>query len=291
MIRIKTYRAVEVYFDGKLNDTTDEYLYSEMVNDDNGNLLSENHYDTEGEMNYEYKAEYNDKNQIVSELRIEDGEVIDNSKYTYEGDNLIEERHLYEEGFEERIVNEYDSNGLRIRQISYDTDNEITEKLVYTYDGKNLVNIEYEDEDCKKSPYQQNEYDNAGNVTRVLYTNLEGNVLETDNTYDKKNRLTKTISYNEYKRIDSIEENEYNDKDLIVRTVRKERDRTITFDYKYNEIDRISHFSITDNKGNVLQSADREYENGLIARSVTTTIAPELQRKEIETVRYKYEEI
>ena len=48
---------------------------------------------------------------------------------------------------------------------------------------------------------------------------------------------------------------------------------------------------ITDNKGNVLQSADREYENGLIARSVTTTIAPELQRKEIETVRYEYEEI
>ena len=288
ILKTKIYHQIDIYFDDSLNNSTPEYLFQETETDENGNTVSELQYNTEGAIISEHRCEYaNDK--LVKEITKENGEIIDNSEYVYNNDLLIEEIHYYDDGLSEKTINTYDDDKMLVAQESYDSEGNLNEKLVFTNNGNKVLKIEYEDEDGNKSPYQNFEYDEHGNLIKKTYINLDEKTLETDNSYNEQGQLIKTIDYNEFGDIDNIEKYSYDDNSHITETIHQSHDYTLNYHYEFNDDGNVCHYTVTNSKDELIQETTHNYSNGNIIDSVTTSTNKELSRKEIEKTHYEYQ--
>lgn len=287
MKQYKTYREKYSTSENDIIDKIDKYHYTTITLNDDDKLVSSLNYSEDGELVYSYKAEYDKDGNIISEERI-DKEIGNESKcYKYNDGLLIEEDITNIDGGEEKIIREYNENGDIILQTSYDEDGEIIEKMIYTYKDGLLAKIEY-DYDGDITPYQRFYYDDNKNVIKLTETNLDEKDLDTVNEYDDKNRLTKKISYNEYRSIESTETYEYDDKDRVINNIRKSKGSSLIFKFSYLEDNSLLSQEITYANGAPFMLIENTYENGLLSSTKTVIHVAETNSQDIEILTREY---
>ena len=169
-----------------LDGAKDTILYK--YNND-GKLVYKVLNDEDGDLEKEEKIEYSGE-FIIGEEVIEDGELVRKNKYTIDEKGNVLEAEVMTEEEEFSLVNEYDENSNRIKQLKYDTEGKLVEKHEYTYDANNrMIGI------MEESPYKKTittlGYDEHGNATAQKEVNRDGGTNhELERDYDEDGNVT-----------------------------------------------------------------------------------------------------
>ena len=169
-----------------LDGAKDTILYK--YNDD-GKLVYKVLNDEDGDLEKEEKIEYFG-GFIVGEEVIEDGELVRKNKFTIDEKGNVLKAEVKTEDEEFRLVNEYDENGNRIKQLKYDNSDKLVEKHEYKYDGNNRM-IETMEENPYKKTTTILGYDEHGNPTTQKEVNRDGSTNhELERDYDEDGNVT-----------------------------------------------------------------------------------------------------
>ncbi|MDD4142890.1 MAG: hypothetical protein PHR20_08935 [Bacteroidales bacterium] len=282
MKEIKAFRNYSTFFGDEKTEETD-YLYQETTYDDNGNITAEVTYDKDGNISNRTISEYDDKNRLVREEKSDD-DATEIKEFTYKEDILVSESYEMKDVFKEINLYEYDDNGTVTTKTSLDEDEEVTGHKFYKYDNDLLITV-INEEDGEENVEYEYKYDENRDRIKTIYHNMENKKLVTDYTY-YNHLLIKTKSMNEFGGIEFIEENTYDEKQRIIKAVRKEPDDTNTFIFDFDDEGRLFHYSVTNNRGEIINETTRQYENGEIAFSETTLFFSNLNKKDIIKTTY-----
>lgn len=169
-----------------LDGTKDTILY--QYNDD-GKLVYKILKDEDGDLEKEEKIEYSG-GFIIGEEVIEDGELVSKNKYTIDEKGNVLEAEVMNEEEEFSLVNEYDENSNRIKQLKYDTEGKLVEKHEYTFDANNRM-IGIMEENPHKKTTTTLGYDEHGNASTQKELNRDGGTNhELERDYDEDGNVT-----------------------------------------------------------------------------------------------------
>lgn len=207
--------------------------------DENNNLLLSTKFDTEdGEIIEKTEFNYDSKgNKIREKHYISKDEIAEDRTLIYdESEKLSEIKTIYSEGYESLTKHEYDENNreLTIKELDengeieethirkfnekgqlterteYDDNNKFVNRTTYTFNEEDKIaeETEYEKKPKKPISIKQYEYDELGNVSKILMRNYKGKLISQYRmNYDDKNRLIRQISQGGIIEIDYPEEN------------------------------------------------------------------------------------
>ena len=284
---------------GKLLSITD-YEY-----DENDNLKSKTY--TPKEIEYQPPAStfnyvYNDKNLLMEETSMSEGEINESYKYFYDDNDNLKKKIRLDTVSYEYTVTDYNNNGLSetvtgysdmtgsilyrttfdeyempLETIIYDEDGLEISKQTRTYNELHLLEEQcIYDEYGSLSDKLRCKYDEYGNLIREItydpYNDLIS--LSYQYTYDEYgNRLTQTW-YDENDTIQSIETVEYNEygDTTIFKNEYTREDGNITdvLIYTYDENNNITSFEDYDENDNIEYNTIYDYdENGLCTSLIT----------------------
>ena len=154
-----------IFFSSWSSDGHVEYIYDEQ-----GNCVTKNIYDSNGNKVVSYHATYNSNGDVVySEIRDREGNLDSYTQYAYDGRKLQKEIH-------------YNSNGT------------VTSSSIYEWTG-NKVKISDYDESGNPAGYVECETDDNFNFTRKVYYDSNG-LRSNESTYDKDGNMLTRLSYN-----------------------------------------------------------------------------------------------
>ncbi|MHC1708245.1 MAG: hypothetical protein AB9842_12105 [Bacteroidales bacterium] len=190
----------EKYFHGD-DEASEIVIYHR---DANQNILKESHQFLDGSEDVtEYK--YNDRDQLISKMIInDDGETERKETYNYSGEQLISEifeeflsnnviqnsytynsdgivieseQIIKEENRSERLVNQFDDTGKRIKTLKYNHQDKLIEINRFSYKDDRLDEIEEETQRGKF--FIKFSYDDKGNITNQEEINDKGEIIST----------------------------------------------------------------------------------------------------------------
>ena len=147
------------------------------------------------------------------------------------------------ETFDENInafgkeVYEYNENGQLAVEELFDHEQQLVQKIEYQYNdlGK-ITTITEQFEDAEEKYITRNKYDGEHLVQIDHYYDNDFDFTEKKYQYEK-NLLIKEIEYDEYNEVKNIIIFKYNDKGVLIKTIRdevKEKDRR-TYEFFYND--------------------------------------------------------
>ena len=92
--------------------------------------------------------------------------------------NTASEGSIPSEGFilDEKVVYEYNSEGLRIKKYDYDKENNIKETVDYIYENNILTGKKFYDENNNYDSYENYQYDSEGRIIRETEYRADGSV-------------------------------------------------------------------------------------------------------------------
>ena len=180
--------------------TEQEYTEAEIQYDENGRILTEKHFNSDGNLESAVENEYDAQGRVVSSAQYDEtGELCQRNVFTYgEDDKVLKKSCFYGEGSPEYATVYVYENGLLMREDSYNEDEfDYTEKS-YEYDkqGRVMVMVEY-DEEGKVMYRTTNEYDENGRLAQRLREEPQEHDSRTYvYAYDEEGRRTKELTYN-----------------------------------------------------------------------------------------------
>ncbi len=159
------------------NTQTVEYTYDADKNKRTEKIISE-----DGETfvltTYTYK-----NGELESAVQTnQDDEILSTTEYVYNSKNLLA-RQIYTNKEEEKTYTEYTYNGQKLmteKKVIHPDDSEEITTYSYNADGL-LIAEKFETEDVLETT--EYTYDEHGNNTIILFTDTDGNELETENKY------------------------------------------------------------------------------------------------------------
>lgn len=174
-------------------------------------------------------------------------------------------KEICRETFDENInafgkeVYEYHENGQLAVEELFDHDQNLVQRIEYQYNdlGKVLTITEQYEEDDEKY-ITKHKYDGELLVQIDHYYDTDFDFTEKKYQYEK-NRLIKEIEYDEYNEVKNMITHKYNDKGLLMKTIRdevKEKDRR-TYEFFY------------DDQNNKVKELIYNYKDKLIAAQYT----------------------
>lgn len=199
---MKNIKSIKAVFD----DGGGEFTRSFVKYDENGNEIVREMYLGEGIIEIKTETSYNSKGQVTGEINYgEDSEITDRMEIerdesenaakvityyadgsqsikTYSRENngrlVIIKEADDEGGFEscEEIV--FDENGNVIEKTVYDEENQVKEKYLFTYNNSGKLTAEQTFEGNHKISESALTYDEAGNLTKKITYNRDGEVID-----------------------------------------------------------------------------------------------------------------
>jgi len=284
MKNVKILKQSQIFFDDVLTEDNSEHLYQHLIYDNEGNMTSETTFNEDGDVLSKSKREYDEFGRLIMEMREENELETEIFKFRFEGKLLVEECHEFGELYTERAQYTYDEKQRCIERANLDDDDEVMDKKIMIYENDLLTKIENVEDD-EAEVETEFFYDENGNKIEEIYHTMEGKEITTNYTYEN-NLLVKTITYNEYGGISQIEENIYDEKKRIIKTITKTHDETATYLFDFNDDDLVYHLRVFNRNDVLLQEVNRVYENGLLLSTESIVFKPELNRKEVTVMNY-----
>lgn len=183
------------------NDLKKEYFLEAKIEfDARGNILVEEHYNSDGGVESTTRNEYDEQGRVVaSSLFDETGELTQKNTFYYGEDGLLFEKGaIYGEGSPEYITRCIYEGKLLVREDSYDEGEFVCTEKKYEYDADGLLTkLEEFDEDGKIMYRTTNEYNGHKLLKKRHYEQLQENDSRTFvYEYDADNHKTKELLYN-----------------------------------------------------------------------------------------------
>jgi len=126
-----------------------EYPYQSTQFDENGNVLSEETFDQDGEIEHKLSYSYDGQGRMVEEILIEEDDFVSEHRtmeYDEQGKLCREQLHYLDESFDETTFT-YSDDGLLLSKRTTGSDGEAGNRIEFAYEGKFLVSeIEYDPE-------------------------------------------------------------------------------------------------------------------------------------------------
>ena len=138
------------------------------------------------------------------------------------------------------VIEAYDENGNKTREIFRNADGTIYTYINYEYDenGNCTKEISYNNADGTVSRYRDYEYDENGNKTREIEHNADGTVsFYRDYEYDENGNKTREILRNEDGTVENFDDYEYDENGNNTKEIWHNADGTVRRynDYEYDE--------------------------------------------------------
>lgn len=233
----KKIRLIKSYY-SEINKPETEYLAIVKEFNENGEEIRTAEYNSENEIEYEHKLEYDSNSKLIKEeTNSKTDEYSEQKTYIYDENNkLIEEKIQYQNDWQSIIKYERNEEKLCLKITTTDEDDEIEEikeiyyneksdiikqieideygkqksKIQNTFDEKGLLILKEEYSNSKKPDKIHHYYYNEnGDIYAIQTQNHRGRVLDwTKIVFDDKNRPVEqnnmagvkiTIEYNEVK--------------------------------------------------------------------------------------------
>lgn len=185
---------------GEEDITEQEYTEAEITYNEEGNILTEKHFNSDGDLESAVENEYDEQGRPVSSAQYdESGELCQQNVFTYsEEGKLLKKSCFYGEGSPEYATVYVYEEGLLVREDSYNEDEfDFTEKS-YEYDenGHVAVTVEY-DEEGKVMYRTVDEYDDNGRLAQRLREEPQEHDSRTYvYAYDDQGNRVKELTYN-----------------------------------------------------------------------------------------------
>lgn len=199
-----------------------EYRFQVSNYDGKGNLVSEESYLPEGDLEHKSTYTYNGLGQLIEEILLEGDEFISEHKtmeYDSEGRLLKEVLHYSDESFDETTIS-YDSFNRVIGRTTQSDEGEAGNRMVMEYESDLLIaEIEF-DEENNIILEKRLEYDEKGNLISESLSSPEGTSKLTFE-YDEAGNRSVTRRYDNEGRL--VEKNSYSrDEQGRVKEVKEE---------------------------------------------------------------------
>jgi hypothetical protein len=245
-------------------DQQDEkgYKYSFTSFDERGNLTLDVKYDTDGKTDEKYSYSFDDQGRLTEEISyLSETEIAEHKTYEYnpEGKLMRAFKH-YADGSKDMIQYAYDEQGYLRSKITLDSDNEPESRETFEWENNNLVKKEvYEFEELTLR--EMNVFDDKGNrVENAVWTPEDGNT-RTENFYNDKNELIKSLTYNNDDKLISKTIYSYDSKGKLVladyESVRNKNTTTILYDEQGNATEQTE----ANEHGEINNQAIRKYND------------------------------
>jgi hypothetical protein len=153
--------------------------------DINGNLILTNEFDEDGNVVYESRQQFDDRNRIIfSKIISEEDDYGEKKNYSYsESGQLEKERIEYDGGWFSVRNYEYDPETKSSKMTCVDEDNELEEMIIIEYNEKKL-------------PISHKEYDEYSKLKLMVKTAYnDDDTIAVKEEYDQKGKLEKTTKY------------------------------------------------------------------------------------------------
>ena len=202
-------------------NSNNSYTSSYREYDENQNVILEQDFSTDGILETFNKYSYNEHNQLVETLYLDENEeVLESHKFFYENNKLIKEHVYYganeyeEEGdFYDIIEYHYNDENQLIHKLSKDSDGEFNSEKKYFYQDKNKIREEIYGENHKLEVELIFKYDDNGNIINEMrHDHIEDVKNTLEHHYNEKNLKTASLVYNNYNDLISKSLFEYNEK-------------------------------------------------------------------------------
>ena len=242
-----------------------EYPYQNSLFDEKGNLLSEETFNRDGELEHKLSYAYDELGRMVEEILMEEDGFISEHRtmqYDEQGRLCREQLHYLDESFDETSLS-YSEDNLLVSKATTGSDGETGNRVEFNYNGKLLVSeTEYdaEGEIISKKQYESgegklisesfesseekwrmvNEYDENGLRLVSKRYNAKGQLIERSTfSYDEQGRATgiieETVTGTEKVRMEYDERGNL----LVQESLDPEEEVISRIDRAYDEHDRV----------------------------------------------------
>ena len=244
------------------------YMGYQSELDENGNLVKTINQSSDGSYwIYEYDSR---GNESKSSLYDKDGIINKYILYSYEYDqkgNIIVELLNYSDGGSLRHEYEYDSNGNRTKDTSYDNDGQLKSWYDYAYDsyGNRIRSSEYRVQNGQVEPGLTYTYEYNSNAVRIKDAAYRSDgTLNYENEYSDNGTILRMRYYDDAGNISSSYEYEYNEKGQIERVLSCSNGEIIysaTYEYGYDMSGNIIAITCTDDISRTKELVEFYYDN------------------------------
>jgi hypothetical protein len=243
LLNIKSKKSYSSFYKNESEVSEKRYFVEEINFDKNGNKIIHNTYRSSGQIDLQWKYEYDEAENLLSSLCLSGGVTKRAEKiYTFdENGNEVEMKdYLQKTKNYNRIVNEYNDAGLKTAATLYDPSENIVSKIKYSYVDRKLVSETYYNDKSEQSGEFQFMYDSLGNIieekkiaegfrvkTKKYILDSLNNVISIDETYFRRefeyNSSGNIISEQSYDGKGNPQlkvVNKYDEKGLMIETIK-----------------------------------------------------------------------
>lgn len=285
-------------------NSNNSYTSSYREYDENQNVILEQDFSTDGILETFNKYSYNEHNQLVETLYLDENEeVLESHKFFYENNKLIKEHVYYganeyeEEGdFYDIIEYHYNDENQLIHKLSKDSDGEFNSEKKYFYQDKNKIREEIYGENHKLEVELIFKYDENGNIiNEIRHDHIEDVKNTLEHHYNEKNLKTASLVYNNYNDLISKSLFEYNEKNQLEKTIEETRDSYVVKAYEIDENDFIITENYYNKEGDLMQYKVYTYENEILKQLDQFVFSPESPKSDEDgyllnsSLKYDYE--
>jgi YD repeat-containing protein len=186
---LKLMKEIHTFLDGSEDIT--EYEYN-----DQHQLISKRLTNSDGETEQKLIFDYNGDLLVSETTEDGSGNLVVKTSYSYHENGTVSqsEQIIHEDGKSERLVNQFDENGQRLKSLKYNTQEQLIEINRFNYNDGRLTEIE--DENQRGHYFIKFTYDDRGNILSQEEMNDRGEVTSTiERTFDGENRLLQATIY------------------------------------------------------------------------------------------------
>jgi YD repeat-containing protein len=267
---ITTYSRANMYNDDIVENKR-QVSYLEM--DENGNIIIDKTFDSEGNVENYIKRTYNEKNKLIEESFFDSfgDEPYEIRQYIYDDKNvLISSKVKYtEDEIEEQYL--YSSEGNLLQKTVVYTDGYSYIEKEYEWENNRLVKVTENEEDDPIS-VQKMTYDEQGRLIQHEITEIQGKDNRTEKYEYDSDKLIKQLNFNYRGDCVSMTENKYEGNLLVEKTV-ESANQFLKYQYKYDEKGNKIQESILNHEDTVLTDYITAYnEDGLELHTKTSSL-------------------
>ena len=248
-----------------------EYLFSKTVYGDKDKVMSEIHYDAEGNITQEYVFGYDNNGFLREELMKEDDGFVAEHK-TWEPDEkarIAKELRHYMDGSFDTVTYSYNDQGLVSKKVTVDPDGDTESVEEFDYSGGNLTRYTLKNEEGEILSERKVMYDEKGNPVEVHeYDGSEGLSNRKVIEYYPSGNRKETLLYNDAGKLVEKTVMKENEKGQLVQTIEETHSKKNTVNFTFDNEGNIICQEEFDRNGELVSRVNRTYdENQMLLTS------------------------
>lgn len=294
---------MNIVFESSENNS---FMSSNKEYDIHQNLILEQEYTVDGNVNCNNKHTYNEKNELIETNYLdEDDQVLETHQFFYdESGKLIKEHIHYGENeygdddtdFYDIVTYVYNTDNQLISKKSFDNEGEFNSEKKYLHDGKNIIQEQVFGEENRLEVELNFKYNEVGNLiheTRIDHIENVKNTLEHE--YYENNHRSCSKVFNHYNDLVSKTSFAYNDKNQLHSVTEERPDSFVVKKYEFDDEGNLICENYFNKDEELMQYKKYSYENNLLQQIDQYVFSPESFKADEDgyllngSIKYEYE--